>query len=297
MRKISALIMSVAMLLSVASCGNNNETASSQESAVPTSVTVEYLAKDGSQLATNTGETSAGLNGDFIPESGTKVRVSVTGTKYVALECFGLPKSIIYTPDGSFEFTVPEKDPQRDYPTNTFGKGFTLSASVPTAEELKAERNLALNPYDLKDSNDFPHALANNEYNGSRDPDFWARNAIDGFSQNTGHGRYPYQSWGPDRISGLEYTVDLGRECKVSSVTIHVRADFPHDISWSSCDIVDDDGNVIKSVTFKQVAEGQTFTFDSPVTTSKIVFKNMVSPDNNKWSGFTEIAVTGTEIA
>ena len=49
--------------------------------------------------------------------------------------------------------------------------------------------------------------------------------------------------------------------------------------------------------TFKQVAEGQTFTFDSPVTTSKIVFKNMVSPDNNKWSGFTEIAVTGTEIA
>lgn len=297
MKKFLALIMSLALSLSLAGCGGGTEFDTSSEENIPTSVTVEYIGKDGTQLATNTGETSAGLTGDFIPESGSKVKVTVSGTKYVALECFGLSKAILYLPDGSFEFTVPEKDPQRDYPSSTFGKGFTLSASVPTAEELKAERNLALNPYDLKANKDFPHATTNNEYNNSQDPDFWARNVIDGFSQNTGHGRYPYQSWGPDRISGLEFTIDLGRECKVSSVTIHVRADFPHDISWSSCDIVDDDGNVIKSVTLQQIADGQTFTFDTPVTTSKIIFKNMVSPDNNKWSGFTEVAVTGTEIA
>lgn len=294
MRKLLALVMSFAMLLTVASCGDE---ANPEESNIPTSVTVEYLAKDGTQLAVNTGETAAGLTGDFIPESGTKVRVTVSGTKYVALECFGLQKAILYVPDGSYEFTVPEKDPQRDYPANTFGKGFTLSATVPTSEELKAERNLALNPYDLKANTDYPHAITNNEYNNSQDPDFWVRNTIDGYSENTGHGRYPYQSWGPDRISGLEYTVDLGRECKVTSVTVHVRADFPHDIAWSSADIVDDDGNVIKSVTFKQLAAGQTFTFDTPVTTSKITFKNLVSSDNNKWSGFTEVAVTGTEIA
>lgn len=294
MKKLISLLLSLALCAAMSGCTTQNGDAKNQSDAT---VALEYIAKDGTILAAeDLDEAHVQLTGDFSPEAGSIVRVTVTGTNYVSLDCFGLGKAILYVPDGTYEFTVPEETPRRDYPAGTFGAGFTLSAEIPSASELSEERNIALNPYDLTNSTGYPHAVANNVYNNAADPDFWARNAIDGFSTNTGHGAYPYQSWGPDRISGLEFTVELGRECRIDSVTLYVRADFPHDISWSSCDILDDGGNIVASAALEQTAEGQVITFSEPIISSSLKFVNMVSPDNSKWSGFTEIVVTGKDI-
>lgn len=295
MKKFLSLFFAAVMCLTAAGCGGTEGGSSSAEEK-ETSVVIQYLAKDGSELTCGSGRSAAEISWESAPTPGDILRVTVTGSSYVSLEAFGLNKTVLYVADGQYDFMVPEETPQRDYPDGTFAKGFTAAASIPSDEELMGNRNIALNPYDYKANADFPHAVANNEYSGGSDPDFLARNAVDGFTQNTGHGRYPYQSWGPDRKDGLEFRIDFGRECEISSVTFYVRADFPHDVNWTSCDIFDDDGALIGTAALDQTAEGQTFTLDSPVVTSSVTFSNMVSPDMGKWSGFTEVIINGKDI-
>jgi len=69
---------------------------------------------------------------------------------------------------------------------------------LPSAAEVEnAYRNLAINPADVRGyARSWPHASANSECRN--DPAFAARNAIDGKTENTGHGR-KFPSWGPDK--------------------------------------------------------------------------------------------------
>ena len=293
MKKLISFVLALTVIFALFGCAGTENGTESEEAKEPTSVKMT-LTQDGGELGSNEGENGAALSGGFTLQPGATVTVDVTGTKYLKINFFNLGDAIVYVPDGKFVFTVPSDNDQRVYPENTFKNSFVLTASVPTRDELKASRTVSLNPYDTKDGTAFPHATANNEYSNGSDPDFRARNAIDGFTQNTAHGRYPYQSWGPDRIDGLEFKIDLGRECVVTGVTLFIRADFPHDTNWGSCDIVDSNGNTIMTATIAHTADGQTFTFDSPVTTSSITFKNMTTTDNhNAWVGFTEVSITG----
>lgn len=292
LKKLFSLLLAASLCFTLASCGETEATpASSEEEKTSVTLTVNE--------ETATGEKSASLAVDTALKAGTVVTAAVTGTKYLTLEYFGLPKTIVYVPNGTYVFTVPQKGHQKDYPDGTFTSPCTLTASVPNKEEITASRLISVNPYDLKDNTAYPHATTNNEYNNGNDPDFWVRNAIDGFTDNDSHGSYPHQSWGPERVDTVECAVDFGRAVAVSEITIFVRADFPHDIEWASCDVCDENGTVLKTLEFTHTKDGQVFTFDAPVTVTKLTFKNMQSKEANKsegsrkWVGFTEISVTG----
>ena len=298
MKKILSLFLAVLLCAALVSCGGETTPA---DEPVKTSVTLVAESARKSEHNEATGETTATLTGEKVLLPGATVTATVTGSKYLALEYFGLPRAIVYVPDGTYVFTVPQKADQNDYPPDTFSANYTLTASVPTKEELTSERNISVNPYDTKENTAFPHATTNNEYNNGGDSDFWVRNAIDGCTDNDAHGSYPHQSWGPERVDNVECAIDFGRTVHVTGISIHVRADFPHDIEWESCDVCDENGNYIGTLSFSHTKDAQAFAVEA--TVSKLVFTNMKSKEPNKaesarkWVGFTEITVTGADLA
>ena len=91
-----------------------------------------------------------------------------------------------------------------------------LIAVTATAGKDPALRNLALNPHDVHEAgHGYPHASSNSETRG--EACFWAINAIDGRTDNRGHGpKFP--SWGPEKRTDLWWRVDFGKVVEVEKV-------------------------------------------------------------------------------
>ncbi len=188
-------------------------------------------------------------------DEGDKIQIRLDGTQNVAVKLDGLLKeSYLYVPNKSFTFTIPnERELKQGYPDGTFqGDKHTISARE-ADEEFYKVRNIALNPHDLKQATGgFPHASANAVTRES--PCFYERNAIDGGTNNQGHGSYPYNSWAGGARNDLEYKLDFGEEVEVDKLTFYLRADFkhdeitglPHDSYWKNIDIQFSDGEIIK---------------------------------------------------
>lgn len=188
-------------------------------------------------------------------DEGDKIQIRLDGTQNVAVKLDGLLKeSYLYVPNKSFTFTIPnERELKQGYPDGTFqGDKHTISARE-ADEEFYKVRNIALNPHDLKQATGgFPHASANAVTRES--PCFYERNAIDGGTNNQGHGSYPYNSWAGGARNDLEYKLDFGEEVEVDKLTFYLRADFkhdeitglPHDSYWKNIDIQFSDGEIIQ---------------------------------------------------
>ncbi|HBJ19076.1 MAG TPA: hypothetical protein DDY70_04995, partial [Clostridiales bacterium] len=99
------------------------------------------------------------------------------------------------------------------------------------------------------------------------DPCFFERNAIDGVTDNTGHGNYPFHSWGGGLREDLEYEVDFGAEVEVDRVTIYLRADFPHDTYWKEAALEFSDKSRVP-LTLLGTKDGQTFEFPKKKTST-----------------------------
>ena len=188
-------------------------------------------------------------------DEGDKIQIRLDGTQNVAVKLDGLLKeSYLYVPNKSFTFTIPnERELKQGYPDGTFqGDKHTISARE-ADEEFYKVRNIALNPHDLRQATGgFPHASANAVTRES--PCFYERNAIDGGTNNQGHGSYPYNSWAGGARNDLEYKLDFGEEVEVDKLTFYLRADFkhdeitglPHDSYWKNIDIQFSDGEIIQ---------------------------------------------------
>ncbi len=225
------------------------------------------------------------------------------GEKYLALSISSrVGESIIYCPTGTFTYTFPNlqklfpntMDPNSgiDYTNNT------VTARLVTEAELAKVHNLALNSFDLKDSkNAFPHAASNNLNN---DSDEWAaRNAIDGFTANEGHGEYPYQSWGPnDNVKATDYfSIDFGREVTVNELVVVIRADFPHDSYFTGCTVTFSDGTS-RYINLTNSELEQVIDLGG-VTTTSIKLSNFTVEKAGATTGFaalTEVKCMGTEV-
>ena len=257
-------------------------------------ITISYDAKSGNDYTI----TQSGLATLYVGKSyaaGDKVTVTLpAGEKYVML-CMNsmMGEELIYVPNGVFTYTIPSANNMypntwKDAATNT------ITARLPKESELTEQRNLAQNIYDLDDaSNSYPHATAKSAYGDQAE--FQERNAIDGFTANTGHGNYPYQSWGPKNDDGIQWIqVDFGREVYANEVEIYIRADFPHDTHYISATLEFSDGTQ-KDIIMKKTKEAQVFTFDT-VKTSYVKVKDLVpsDPSTNLWAGITELRVNGT---
>lgn len=165
-------------------------------------------------------------------------------------------------------------------------------ASLTFTTALNPYRNLALNPKANQGyARTYPHASSNSEYRDM--PAFAARNAINGKTDNRGHGnRFP--SWGPDKEKGLWWKVDFGRMVTVDKVVLYIRADFPHDDAWQSATIQFSDGSS-EAIKIKKTAEAQTFTF-AKRNIMWLRFQDLVEEAPLGWCGFTEVEAWGQDL-
>jgi hypothetical protein len=226
------------------------------------------------------------------------------GEKYLAL-CLNsrVGEAIIYCPDGKFTYTFPNLTNTCFPHTMNPSKGVvytnnTITARVVSEKELAKEHNLALNPYDVVDgTNDYPHATTNNVNDNNL---YWAaRNAIDGFTANEGHGAYPYQSWGPNNnVKATDYfKIDFGREVTINELIVVIRADFPHDSYFTGCTVTLSDGTTM-DINLTNSELEQVIDLGG-VTTTSIKLSNFTvetAGATTPYAALTEVKCMGTEV-
>ena len=230
-------------------------------------------------------------------QEGDKIRVDITEGEFVAVKLDEkLQESIVHIPNKTLIFEVPMGDLMRGYDKETFvGSEHILCARELDDEEIYSYRNIALNPHDKHgESKAFPHASANFVTRG--DPCFYERNAIDGNTQNVGHGAYPYNSWAGGARDDLEYRVDFGQKVEVEKLVIYLRADFPHDTYWKSIDFEFSDGTSITG-NFDGIADGQEVVLSEKKETEYIILKNLTQVSLPlSWAALSQIEVYGKYI-
>jgi hypothetical protein len=308
--QITALLLAALMLFA---CGNKQSddtttTTTTATTAAPTpeepvggNLTITYDPKSGSAKDA-TGDNAVELTVTRAYKEGDKITITLPeGQKYLAF-CMAkgvVEETILYLPNSVFTFTA--QNMTMSYPSELTTKKCTITARIPTVEELTASRNLACNPADLeKAKNVFPHATSTSVHNKTNETDrlhFEARNAIDGFTQNNGHGGFPVQSWGPTSSmrKSDNFTVQLGRDVSLTKIVIYIRADFPHDTYWDSCTVTFSDGST-QEITLKKTANAQTIELEVPVTTSSVKFSNFNKVAGSDWASWMEVELIGSDI-
>ena len=203
-------------------------------------------------------------------EAGDKFRIELCDTEFMAIRLDQtMAESIVYVPDGTFEFTVPQgRELSACYHPEAFrGDDHRIMVREPSEAEIYADRLISLNSHDRHNvPKYFPHSYAN--FVTREDPCFFERNAIDGVLDNSNHGMYPYHSWGGGLREDLEFEIHFGTDVEVSRVVIFIRADFPHDTYWKEADVEFSDGTRVHTE-LRGVAEGQVVEFE-PKTTEMI---------------------------
>ncbi len=147
----------------------------------------------------------------------------------------------VYLPEKRFVYRPPlEGDGLAVYAPGAFqGEKHLLSVRPASGNPY---RNLACNPADQRgEVNAWPHATANVETRN--ESVFAARNVIDGVHLASGHGEWPYGSWGIGARTDAELTLDFGRQVEIDALTLYLRADFPHDAYWTQATVQLDDGH------------------------------------------------------
>ena len=206
----------------------------------------------------------------------------------------GAPECLIYSPDGHVVIPIPLGTQE----TNAFAPGaFAMGRGgcfvrPATDKELRAYRNLALNPWDVRGRLGlFPHASSNSECRD--DPVFAARNAIDGAIANQNHGGWPAQSWGPEQRADLWWKLEFGRPVEIDKLVIYIRADFPHDKHWNSAKVRFSDGSSL-DIKLRKTAEPQTFAFDKR-TVAWFQLDGLTQELPLGWCGLTEVQAFGRD--
>ena len=202
-------------------------------------------------------------------ENGDRYKIEIPYGQFLRVQLDqSLLPSIIYIPDGVFEFVIPfGRERSMCYAKGAFaGDDHRIIISEPTDAEIYGERMISSNSHDRhKVPKYFPHAAAN--FVTREEPSFFERNAIDGVCDNSGHGGFPYHSWGGGLREDLEFWVDFGTPVEVSRVVLFLRADFPHDTYWKEMDIEFSDGTRVHK-DLVGTADGQEVTFEPKVTES-----------------------------
>jgi hypothetical protein len=238
-------------------------------------------------------------------------RIIVSGPSRMAVRVDDwIPECLIYLANparATFSFDIPygqgEPATRSPFSQDSFaGKWHRITARTLTDQELSGYRNLAVNACDRELQPPavegtaaqqpvfvFPHASTNSVSRSL--PDFRARNAIDGMTQNGHHGVWPYQSWGPELRNDLWWKIDFGRLVEVDKIRLMVRADFPHDSYWESAVVEFSDGEQVP-IRISQSAEFQEFIFPKR-NVSWVKLNKLMPADPARWCSFIEIETWG----
>ena len=245
-------------------------------------------------------------------EPGYKIRVSLNSCEFIAVKLDPtLAESIVWVPNKSFDFIVPDMAQRRAcYAPGAFaGETHPITVREPEDDEIYAYRQISLNSHDRHGNMRFyPHAYAN--FVTREEPCFYERNAIDGVVNNQGHGAYPYHSWAGGARNDLEWWLDFGRDVEIDKLVFFLRADFkhdqngvPHDSYWKSIDIEFSDGEVIHgeftldgSDLNPKNSEGVAIEFEKKVTRTIHLFNFTQVTEKLSFAALTQLQAFGTYI-
>lgn len=196
---------------------------------------------------------------------------------------------------GEYVYEIPFDEKKRNLSPQAFaGNSHYLFVRDARREQLGQYRNLALNVCDQHNAaHVYPHAVANVETRG--EAVFFACNAIDGICENRNHGVWPYQSWGINRQTDAELTVDFGREVEVDRVALIIRADFPHDSWWTQATLRFSDGSHI-IMPLEKCRFAQTCTFPKKRISWIKLGELIKADDPSPFPALTQLEVYGTDV-
>ncbi len=233
---------------------------------------IELLDTTGNIRCTAEGESEVLLNIDSYND-GDRLVFKSNDSKYVWVSIHkDIAECLIYLTNSEFHFDIPTGQAKAGFEPNTFSGNQTVRMRAASDNDIHSYRNLCLNPLDYrrpsevvnpdapewsnpKDSEaflngeitEFPHAYANRVTRN--EGCFYARNAIDGYSDPNGHGNYPYHSWGGAVHKDLVFSVYFGRPVEVDKLVLCLRSDFSlddkgreHDTYWHTARIELSDG-------------------------------------------------------
>ena len=229
-------------------------------------------------------------------------RIVVTGAVHLAVKVDRhYAEAILFAPKKKVDFPVPlwpegKYAKRYPHPPKAFqGEKHVITARAATEKEIKAYRNVALNPMDPRGkSAAYPHASSNSEWGEAAV--FAARCAIDGFVETTGdHHSWPRQSWGPYLPGGEhpkpELTIEFGRPVEIDKLVVVVRHNVRQNNHWKEATVEFSDGS--KAVIRPQFnGKRQEFPIARRVVTS-LKITSIVSAKPGKYAAFVEVEAWG----
>lgn len=258
-------------------------------------ITIRIMSQEGQLLSEVVHKTEAllGINRKY--EAGDVIEITSDFSHLWVQMDASMNPGEVYLPTGKMTWTIPAGEHRKAYCPNLFeAEWHIITARLMTEEEIGTNRNIACNPADLRGETDFyPHCTANVETRN--EACFCARNVIDGMRLGTGHGQWPYQSWGIGARNDAWCHLELGREVEVDRMALTLRSDFPHDAYWVKGHVVLSDG---ADITFdlEKTGDRQFITLGSHRITWLRLERLEKSNDPSAFPALTEWEVFGTDI-
>ena len=229
-------------------------------------------------------------------EPGDIITVEAEAPSFLRIQADALiSPATVYLKSGVFRFGVPFGRAKEPYPP----EAFTGVIHMLSAMYVEAGRSglLSENPLDVRgETGVYPHCVASVETRG--EDIFAARNAIDGLIIPSGHGFWPYTSWGNGGDPDAHIDIHFGRKVLIEELGIFLRADFPHDTCWKSGVVSFEDGTE-RELEFEKTGNSQSFLLEEPVV-SEWVSLGQLKRDETEPSSFaalTQLRVFGGELS
>lgn len=199
------------------------------------------VIRNDTYIASKNGEDEVYVVFEGEYSEGDELRFIPDGCGFYVLD-LGLGKNLVYSNGSPFDFQIPFGEKKLPYPPQSFtgeihylygrkAYDFELGYGIVSKNIYDHSRNETL----------YPHSRANIETRG--ESVFASRNAFDGFIASSGHGKWPYESWGINRDPDAELFLDFGRDVKTDRIVFYTRADFPHDAWWDRVTVEFSDGS------------------------------------------------------
>ncbi|AEB07772.1 hypothetical protein Corgl_1674 [Coriobacterium glomerans PW2] len=264
------------------------------------------MAELGLEVRTGTGilrwrgnradEVTLGWRGSYAP--GDQIVLSCAAPPQMLAMCLdrGLSESVVLLTDRTFTFMIPFGDERKAYGPRAFaGERHWGYVRVLDERERESWRNLAENSHDLSLPSGsapvlYPHAVTNVRCDN---PQFLARNAIDGVFETGRHGSWPHESWGINDQRDAWLKIEFGRSVIADELRLYLRTDFPHDTWWRSALLTLSDG---QQVTLRLAATGLRQTF--PLGGARIAWlalSQLEKAEEHGFPGLSQIMVMGRE--
>lgn len=218
--------------------------------------TIRLISANGEILGAAEGESGAVLLVERAYQQGDIIEITSDSQYIHAQMDLTMQSGTIYLPNRKMTWRVPFGEERNAYYPGAFETRYHVVSATEVPPICNLITDLAKNPADLRGDTDFyPHCTANVETRN--EACFCARNVIDGMRWNTSHGEWPFESWGIGAREDAWCRLDFGREVEVKTVSLVLRADFPHDAYWTSGHLVMSDGTDTE-FTLRKTGEEQT---------------------------------------